>query len=233
MSNSRSARRLPRALAGLRLPLLALAGLVVAHDAIFASEAGAARLGAALAESGHGAAWALLTGLSLAAATGVGALALARVRRLRRTLDEGRRASHRETAAARPPASALGSEVLSIWPRLTFWVVLGFTVQENVESLAGTGRLAGVEPLLISHPLALPILGLVTLALAAIDGLLRSHTRQLERQIRALRVRLPRSADLRPQPGWSTAARVPARDSIRRRPEAGRAPPLHARPVSA
>ena len=222
------------AIGRLRVPLLAIFGLVVAHDAIFASDAGVAALAGALARSGHGDGWALITVSGLAGAVVVALGVLARILRLRTEIGSLDGLGTRAPSAGAPRTAsfdAYRAEIRRIWPWLFAAVAIGFLVQENVEALLGGSHAAGLEPLISAHPFAVPILLLLTLGMALIGALVRRHTQALEQRLAQLRARLPRGTQ--PVATRTALGALPARDSIRLRPEAGRAPPLHAALVSA
>ncbi len=218
--------------ARLRMPVLLLAGLVVAHDGIFASDAGFAALAGALARSGHGDTWALVSVLGLAGAWLVSVGAVARILRLRREIDLlDRSRPFAQAPVWREPPGGYRAEVRRLWPRVFAFITIGFLLQENAEAILEGGHLAGLEPLLGTHPLAVPLLLVLTLAMSAIGALVRRQTRALEDLVVRLRARLARHAAARPQ--RPSPGALHARDSIRLRPQAGRAPPLHATLVSA
>jgi hypothetical protein len=224
-----------RATRRLRLPILALAGVVIAHDAIFASDVGVTALAGALRRSGHGDAWTALSLVSLSVAFLAGLAAVARIARLRREAASVGSQPRRLSAPVAPPPGypSYAGEVRALWPRLVVLVGLGFLVQENVEALSGQAPLPGLQPLFGAHPLALPVLLAVTLAMALVGALLRWQTRALEARVRQLRAALPRLDRSRPQLRHRREGHQSARRSIRLRPEAGRAPPLPAGTISA
>jgi hypothetical protein len=214
-----------------RLPLLVLAGLVVAHDAVFASDVGFAALFGALTRSGHGDAWTLLSVAGLGGAALIAIALIVRLVLLRREI-----ARLQQTRGGTNVRAAFGfrpdvAEVRRLWPRLFLAIALGFLVQENVEAIFGGGHAAGLEPLLGAHPLAVPVLLILTLAMAALGALVRRHTRALEQLVSQLRAQAPRHAAARTS--RPSLGALHHRDSIRLRPQAGRAPPLHAVLVSA
>lgn len=222
-------RRVAAVIARLRVPLLVLAGLVVAHDAIFASDVGFAAFTGALARSGHGDAWALISIIGIAGATLAAVGTVARILRLRREIDSLGTGSTARSAG--PGLDVHRAEVRSLWPRLFGAIAIGFLVQENAEALLGGGHLAGLDPLLGAHPFAIPILLVLTLAMAVLGTLIRRQTRALEELVSLLRAGVRRHVEAHvPRP--SLGALHP-RDLIRLRPQAGRAPPFYAVPVSA
>jgi hypothetical protein len=123
-------------------------------------------------------------------------------------------------------------ELRGSWPRLLGLVTLGFLLQENVEALASGEQLSGLEPLFGLHPLAVPVLLGLTFIAAGLSSLVASHTRSLEALVARLRAALPRATAMVAH-RTSRASAVSLRDSIRLRPEAGRAPPSSAVPISA
>ena len=81
-----------------------------------------------------------------------------------------------------------------------------FGVQENIEYLAAHGDVIGIEALVGPYaPLAIPVLALVTLALAAIGGLVRWRIAVLEARIARSLSRARYLLDhLAPPPEWRT-----------------------------
>jgi hypothetical protein len=152
---------------------------------------------------------------------GVGAtaalLAVVRLRRLRR------RAS---TIHARriEPTATYGGRFLVAWARLFVVVAIGFALQENLEHLGmhahaiGAGALIGPE-----YPLALPVIGVITLVAAAIAALVAGAERALIATIAAalqpLAFRAPRRLDRPP------LRITEPRPSVLAGAAAGRAPP--------
>jgi len=211
------ARRLGR----IRLVALAWIALLVGHDAVFAAQYG---LGdayrTAMASGGH-AYWDIA--VALGAIGGVVVLTAAfGVWRLER-LASGRRLGRRPAIAA----PSYRATLLALWPRLLAIVVIGFALQENVEHLTTHGHVIGVGALVgAEYPLALPILGLVSLLLAALGAVVRWR-------IRLLAWRVSHGMPVgrhRPRPAprsavWLAAtADLPHRWTIGR-PDAGRGPP--------
>ena len=202
------------------LAFWALAGvsLLVAHDAVIFVQVGpGAELSRALRSGGHDY-WGVASGLLLLAGL-LGALVSGiRIRRLRH-------AAGRLNATPRLRGRRLAARIPGMWLRLFTVVAIGFTVQENVEHLVdhshliGTGALLGPE-----YPLALPILGLITLLAAVGAALVVSVERELVSAIATalagIRRRAPRS--LRRPPTDDAPSRLP----VLARRGAGRAPPV-------
>ena len=91
---------------------------------------------------------------------------------------------------ASQPARAYGRELLRLWPPLFGTVAVAYLIQENIEHLLAQGHLAGFSPIVGAEaPLALPILGLVTLAFALVGALIRWRIAVLEARVRAARAR--------------------------------------------
>ena len=194
----------------------ALAGLALlfSHDAVFVVQLGPGeRLTATLRTVGHeywGGASLLLSGAGILAA----AAAAARLAALRR------RAANLGVSVQRGRSRAPG--LLSIWARLAGVVVVGFAIQENVEHYVAHGHLLGPGALIgPEHPLALPVLAIVSFVAAIGAALFTATELALVAGIRAASARRrPEDATLRaPQ-----RVPVPA-GSILARFLAGRAPP--------
>ena len=96
----------------------------------------------------------------------------------------------------RSPVRAYGRELLRLWPPLFGTVAVAYLIQENIEHLVAQGHLAGFSPIVGAEaPLALPILGLVTLAFALVGALVRWRIAVLEARVRAARARARWSVD--------------------------------------
>lgn len=149
-----------------RLGFWALAGaaLLVSHDAIFLVQLGP---GEALVRTLRQAAHDYWGAASIALAIAGVAAAIASVLRIRRL--------RRRAMALGARAVPLGPRgylrrVASMWLLLFTVVALGFLVQENLEHLGGHDHLLGVGALVgAEYPLAVPTIGLITLA-AALAG---------------------------------------------------------------
>ena len=90
---------------------------------------------------------------------------------------------------------------------------MAYLVQENVEHLVAQGHLPGFAPLVGAEaPLALPILGLVTLAFAVVGALVRWRIAVLEARALATSTARPRWSRTaqRPHVGWAYVGAVRA-----------------------
>jgi hypothetical protein len=135
-----------------------------------------------------------------------------------------RRRAHALRARPIEPTATYGGRFLVAWARLFVLVAIGFAIQENLEHLGmhahaiGAGALIGPE-----YPLALPVIGLITMVAASIAALVTGAERALIATIAAaLRQgvrRAPRRLD-RP-PLRITEPRPPVLAGA----AAGRAPP--------
>jgi hypothetical protein len=223
-----------------RTPLALAAGLVLVHDAIFASDSGLASLATALAQSGHGQLWAIVSIVAIMAGAFIVVGAIARllraevtVRRLQLDAEAQGSGLASRTAfdwkTATPPVDYV-NELRSLWPRLFVGVLLGFLVQENLEALAGQAHGAGLEPIFAGHPLAIPVTLFLTFAIAAVAALVRHRAAALFVRASVLRLHMR----MRQRPGAVMGLRpssdggVLAREAIRLLPQEGRAPPRHA-----
>ncbi len=211
---------LPRRTLG-RITFWALAGvaLLVSHDVVFLVQLGPGEeFVRTLRQAAHdywAAASVALTVTGVAAAI---AFSL-RIRWLKR-----RAAAVGASAVPLGPRRYL-RRVASTWLALFPIVALGFVVQESLEHLRGHDHLLGVEALLgAKYPLAVPIVGLITLGAALLGGAFGGAEGAL---LTAIADRLRRVVVLRPP---VRLARAPLRlASSRRSPLAGtpaeRAPP--------
>jgi hypothetical protein len=167
-------RALPTALRG-PICFWALAGLalLLSHDAVFAAQIGPGEaLTRALRTAGHDY-WGLASmGLALVGATAA-LWAVARLLRLRRRA---------RALQARPidPTASFGVRFLVAWGRLFLVVAIGFAIQENLEHLEMHSHVIGAKALIgPEYPLALPVIGLITMVSAAIAALLTGAERAL------------------------------------------------------
>jgi hypothetical protein len=212
-----------RVLGAVRLVVLVAVVAALGHDAVFAARYGVgADLASALRGSGHEGWW----GPLVLAVLGFGAFVLAAQLARLATLSTRARARRR----ARPCAT--GPSYLGQWLRL--WAVLLpsaaaiFVVQEDLEHAAigavghGLGALTGPE-----HPLAIPVLALVTGVVAALAALLRWRIRVLERIVVSGRWSTPRRRAILAAPRPSVPATLPRPlvGSLGLAFDPGRAPP--------
>lgn len=195
----------------------ALAGLalLVSHDAVYLVQVGPGeRLAAALRTASHDYWGAASVGL-IAIAIVAGAAWLVRLALLQR------RAA--ELGARSVPQSGRRWRLLATWLRLAAIVVIGFALQENGEHYVAHGHLIGFDALVgAEYPLALPVLGIVSLVAALGAALLVARERALTAAIHSAT-----ATTHRPE---RTLARAPQRlpapsGSVLSRFLAGRAPP--------
>src|SRR5438093_1281397 len=126
---------------------LQLVALVLAHELVFLARYGS-RFGEALVHSGHGAAWTGAVIASVALATGVAALAVARLFLLGTRI----RATAGTFGSFHPPTlepRALLQAWLRLAPRMAILSVVLLTIQENVEH-AAAGRVVPGAGILLS-----------------------------------------------------------------------------------
>jgi hypothetical protein len=202
---------------------LASVTLVLAHEVVFLAGYGT-RFGMALADSGHGARWALAV---VAVLTLGGLLAVAagwrlyQLRTLARTLSEGRPGRASGTRDLTMPA--LRRLVLTAWTTLLASTSVLFVIQENWERLVVGQASPGLAVLgSPEYPNSLLVILVVTLVVAVIAGLYRWHRDALVARIAVARSRWPRRNDA-PPPREPAHSRRPA--SILGRRQALRAPP--------
>lgn len=223
-TSHRSARLLGR----LRFGLLALVSVWLAHDAVFAAENG---VGAGFAEAmrrgGHDGYWPVFSIVAMVAATILGLRAVVRLGRLGGAAGQDRRARSTDWSDLLVPT--YGRQLVRLWVPLFALVAVAFAIQENLEHLAGHGHLIGTGALVgAEYPLAVPVIGLVSLVAAAIGSLVRWRIAVLEARL-GRRAEAPRDRGLlarRPAPRWAIVAaeRLHALGLVRL--DAGRAPPL-------
>jgi hypothetical protein len=210
----------------LRLGVLALVALLSAHTAIYA---GQYRLGDSYADamstSGHDGWWIPASVIVLGAGFVVLLHVLGILTGLAAVAHGARAPRPRSDEAAR---SRFAPEVIALWRRLLPLVAVLFTVQENVEHLASHGHLLGLDALFgAEYPLALPILGLVTLALSGLGALVRWRIATLRALVaNATRSRRSRPVDDVAARRWRLVGELAPRRWMAVRLDAGRAPPV-------
>jgi hypothetical protein len=213
-----------RLAARIRFGLLVGIGLLVGHDAVYAAEHGIGPgYGSAMTALGHDAYWLPITGLGALAAIGLAVAAALAIGRLQRRL---RRIA--SSKLIRTSSIAYRRELRSLYPALFLAVVALFTLPENLETVLARGDLPGVDVLLGGPlPVAIPVLGLVSLGLAAIGALVRWRIATLQARLRgALHAARQAMADAQPAPEWAEVGAVAPHRWILGRRDAGRAPPL-------
>ncbi len=195
--------------------LVAAACLLASHDLIYLVQLGPGRgLADALRDAGHSY-WPVLSAVIAVAAGGLVARTTLRLRAL------GRRARGLPSRRAAP--LRIGP-FLQIWMRLAIVVAVAFVLQENAEHFVShahaplLGALGGPE-----YPLALPLLGAITLLGAIVTVVARERERTLLARIARDAPRFARSRGRHPlRPEHMRLRRVP----ILSRPDLSRAPPL-------
>lgn len=210
-----------------RIAFWALAGvaLLVSHDAVFLAQLGP---GESLVRTLRHAAHDYWGAVSIAlAVVGVGATLAVAIRILRLERRAAALGARRVTAG-RP---GYLRRVASVWLALFAVVAIGFLIQENLEHARVHGHLIGISALVgPEYPLAIPVIGLITLGAAflgaAIGGAERALLVAIAEALRHLILRPP----LR-------LGRAPLRlGSPRRSPlagaSAGRAPPRRLVPIT-
>jgi hypothetical protein len=225
-------RRRARTLPWVRLAALLPLSLLLGHEAVFVLQFGIGDgLRQAMSAGGHDHYWTAFTVVITAVSAGLFLREVGRAARLQSRLRELRRSA----PAVPGPVSALTqggawrAEFRGMWPSLFAITAAGFTVQENLEHLGagqaphGLGSLIGGE-----HPLALPILALVSGAIAAIGALIRWRVRSLEARVAAARAATARRRHPRaiaPAREWPAIGALRAHAWFLVRLLAGRAPP--------
>jgi hypothetical protein len=215
-------------LRAVRLGLLALVSVGIAHDAIFAVQYGfGATFAKAMQDGGHDGYWPAFSVVVVVAATILGLRAAVRLGRLRAPDQPGRRsASARCTGAVE---RGYRRELVGLWLPLFILVSIAFTIQENVEHLVGHAHLLGFGALTgPEYPLALPVIALVTFVAAAIGAVVRWRIAVLTARHAAGRLDAARPRGLnarRAAPRWAEVAAIRAHAWFLVRLDAGRAPP--------
>lgn len=209
-----------RSVAG-RATFIALAAisLLVAHDLVYLVQLGpAADLTRVLRAAGHEY-WGLASGSVLIGAAAAGLLVMRRLLQLRRT------AAALGVSGTRTPRTRFGARTGALWIRLFAIVTAGFALQENVEHLVQHGHVLGAGALVgPEYPLALPVIGAITIGAALLGAAIIGVEHGLVACITLALVRRtprPPRATQRP-PIRVTAARI----SMLARAGASRAPPV-------
>lgn len=221
-------------LAGLvRLALLTLVAVHLAHDAVYVVHFGTGHeLESAMGERGHDAYWPTFTLIGIAAGVGLAAFWAIRVAVLSRAAG---RSDHGVAAWQRPVAaggSGYVAELARLWAGLWALVIPLYLVLENVEGFLVGGRLLGFEPLAGGETrLAVPVIALLTLALAAVGALVRWRIQVLEARIArgAARPSWEPAPARAPAVEWGPVGLLAAHRWIAGRLDAGRAPPALSR----
>ncbi len=191
-----------------RFALLGLGGLLVGHQAVYMAQYGdGAVLAQAMTSGGHDGYWGTFTTVALSG------LLLLLLRTAWRLIELRRDTAGvvRDTTDARP-ARAYARELLRLWPPLFGTVAVAYLIQENIEHLVAQGHLAGFSPIVgAGAPLALPILGLVTLAFALVGALVRWRIAVLEALVRFARGHTRwRVGAVRPVTRWTLVGAIRA-----------------------
>ena len=209
-----------------RFIALVLVSAVVAHTAVYAAHAGVGEgFATAMRRSGHDTYWlpAALLVVALAALLAArGALVTWRTIRRGGTAALGPTRHH-------PEAPTYTSQLLRLWPQLSAATLVAFAVQENVEHLLTDGHLLGIDALIgARHPLALPVIAVVALAMAAAGAVVRWRVAALVARIAAAHAvsRAPLDDHRRTRAGrWQAIAALCAVRWLLVRRDLGRAPP--------
>ena len=179
-----------------------------------------------MSAGGHDGYWPIFSVVVVSAVTLLGLSAAVRIGRLGAA---GRRPGGRGGLAPRSQGvRSYRQELRALWLPLLALTAAAFTVQENIEHLAGHHHLIGLSALAgPEYPLALPVIVLVTLVAAALGALVRWRIAVLAARV-AGRLHLARQRGLaarRPAPSWLDVASILAHARFLSRLDAGRAPP--------
>ncbi len=199
---------------------MALVALVLVHNIVYLVAYGAAYEDA-LQQTGHEAGWTIAVLVILALAVGLLLGAAFRIGRLRAEV----RSLGGSTSIRRPDPATVIAGFGVLWLRLAVATAAALLVQENLERGTVGQPLPGLGVLGSSgYPDALPILLVVTFAVALVGALFAARIEALAARVAAARRRAwarPSHARRRPIP---LAHRLAG--SIHGRLSAGRAPPL-------
>lgn len=200
--------------------LAAAASLLMTHDGIYLSELGAGRqLVEALRTAGHGY-WPLASAVLFGCGLAVAIVWAVRLAWLARTAH----GTPAPVPADLRPRTRWLARALRMWPRLVVVVLGAFLLQENVEHAVSHSHFLGLDALIgPEHPLALPVLVVVTALAALIAAAVRLHEQVLLSRIAGARLARTRAShtigSIRPRRG-----RIARRHPLARL-GAGRAPP--------
>jgi hypothetical protein len=221
--------RAARILAVLRFGLLAVVCLGLAHDAVFAAEHGVgAGFAQAMSVGGHDGYWPIFSVVVVSAVTLLGLSAAVRIGRLGVAGRRFGRSGRGGLAPRTQPARSYRQDLRALWLPLLALTATAFTVQENIEHLAGHHHLIGLSALGgPEYPLALPVIALVTLVAAAVGALVRWRIEVLEARLAGglHLAHLRGHAACRPAVRWLDVASILAHARFLTRLDAGRAPP--------
>jgi hypothetical protein len=209
-----------------RLWGLALLGVVVGHEAVYLAAYGD-QYATAMARTGH---WYWLAFALLGVVVGGIPIAatiagIVRLRgAIRRNPDASSARSHRRELAGGP--SYLG-EFASLLPRLFLLVLIGFTIQENVEGLLTFGALPGLH--VLDSLMALQVLFAISCLICLAGAWLRWREAVLEARFCAAPapvVHAPVAGATPDLQRWTGIAASVAHQWLLARGIAGRAPPF-------
>jgi hypothetical protein len=217
-----------RLLRAIRFAMLGLVSVGVAHDAIFAAQYGfGGTFARAMQAGGHDGYWPIFSTIVVVAATVLGLRAAVRLGRTHPAEAGGRVGPPAPSSAG--PERGYRRELVGLWSALFVVVTAVFTVQENIEHLVGHGHLIGLGALSgPEYPLALPVIGLVSLIAAMLGALVRWRIAVLTARHagRHSFERPPRRPIARrPAARWADIAALGAHSWFLVRLDAGRAPP--------
>ena len=202
------------------LGALSLAALALSHELIYILAHGAgAGYEAAMREGGHERYWTSFVLIVAVITVGLGAVAVAQWRRLRRLAANVSAGTIRLSDGGLDRFLGL---VGPLWLRVSAGAIAVYLIQENLETASTGASLPGVGVLGGPHAIALPVLFAVSLVVAMVGALVGWRREVLLARIRAAarrRLRAP-AATLRP----ALAAERPAGRREGRR--GVRAPPL-------
>ena len=207
-----------------RFGLLSVVALLIGHNAVYAARFGVGdQLRTAMTSLGHDGYWGPFSLVAIAAATVLIVGTVLTIERLRQGLTPA-------TGRSAPTASGASyrRELSVLWPRLFLAVVILFALQENVEAWLAMGQVPGIDVLLgAGMPLGIAVLGIVTVALAAIGALVRWRIAVLARRLSeaARAVRAYPTTD-GPAREWAHIDALAPHRWIADRLDAGRAPPM-------
>lgn len=203
---------------------LVLASLALSHHLIyFLAHGSGESYSRAMTEAGHDRYWTtflLLIGAVTVALTAVG------VRQLRRLATLAAAARVGNVNVRDVGVDRFFRILVPLWMRLMLLTVVAFLLQENIESASVGQVLPGLGPINGEHGVALPVIGAVSLLIAAVRALVRWRRDVLLARLGAARLSFGREPDLQPVVNVvrPSSSGNPHRNGVRAPPASAAAP---------